>query len=379
MVAEITPTKLAPQTPSDRSVDQSRLINHPNAINTVAILSPVYNDWECFASLIEQIARCYPSSQNKFKIVVVDDGSIAPRPSFSIGAHTFANCIESIHVIRLALNLGHQRAIAVGLSYISKQMTVDAVVVMDSDGEDRPEEIQLLLSAALSHPRHIVFAQRGRRTEGRVFRLGYFAYKLLFKLLTGRTITFGNFSLLPSFAVHRLVYMSELWNNLPAAIMRSRLPLIGIPTKRGKRYYGRSKMNLINLILHGLSSLSVYTDMIFARVLLGAGIAGGLTLVGILVTVFVRLFTSMAIPGWATVVVGDLLILQMLIGGFLLAAMLMVLAGRSQRPIVPAIDAISYISETDHWPRQKLDPLADSPAKNRWPQLDPLASVAVRN
>jgi len=362
-------------------MDHSAPIGHPNALKTIAILCPVYNDWECLISLIKDISRCYSTSKYKFTIVVVDDGSIAPQPSMSIGLHTSANCVESIDIIRLALNLGHQRAIAVGLSYIAKQMTVDAVVIMDSDGEDRPEDIQLLLSAGLTHPRSIAFAQRGKRTEGFAFQLGYFAYKLLFMLLSGRSITFGNFSLLPLFAVRRLVYMPELWNNLPAAIMRSGLPLIGLPTSRGKRYSGQSKMNLISLILHGLSSLSVYTDLIFARILLSAGVAGGLTLLGIAVTMFVRFFTAMAIPGWATIVVGDLLILQVLIAGFLLAAMLMVLAGRSQRPIVPAIDAMSYISETDHWPRQKLDPLASTAAQTRRPQqiLDPLGRAAGQN
>jgi polyisoprenyl-phosphate glycosyltransferase len=119
-------------------------------------------------------------------------------------------------VLRLAMNLGHRRPIAAGLSRIAKKRDdIDAVVVMDSDGEDRPEDVMRLCAANEGHPDAVTFAGRASRTESYAFRGGYRIYKVLFRPLTGRSINFGNFSLLPMPVVRRLVFMPELWNNLP--------------------------------------------------------------------------------------------------------------------------------------------------------------------
>ena len=147
-------------------------------------------------------------------------------------------CIDSVEVMHLAVNLGHQRAIAVGLSLIAHRDDIGTVVVMDSDGEDRPEDIDTLLAAAAQHPDHVILAQRTQRSESVGFRTGYLAYKALFRLLTGRVIDFGNFCLLPMPVVRRLAHMPDLWNNLAAAIMRSRLRRIAVPTVRGLRHAG---------------------------------------------------------------------------------------------------------------------------------------------
>jgi hypothetical protein len=162
-------------------------------------------------------------------------------------------------------------------------------------------------------------------------------------LLTGRRISFGNFSLLPIAAVRRLVHMPELWNNLPAAIMRSRLHFMHVGTVRGERYAGRPRMSFAGLVIHGLSAMSVYTDLIFVRVLLAAGAVSVLAFSAICIVLAVRLGTSLAIPGWATTVFGDLVIILLQAMLMIVATSLMVLAGRSVRPIVPIADAQVFI------------------------------------
>lgn len=146
-------------------------------------------------------------------------------------------------------------------------------------------------------------------------------------------------------AVRRLVYMPELWNHLAASIMRSRLPYLAVPTARGVRFAGRSRMNLVGLIVHGLSALSVYTDMIFVRVLLAAGAIAGAAGLGIVAVAAIRFGTTLGIPGWATTVVGDLAIVLLLTLVVVIAATLTMLAGRSNRPIVPIADAPQFIAE----------------------------------
>lgn len=313
---------------------------------TIAIVTPVLDDWVSFAALVTEISDRFCGSGFAFHICAVDDASAAP---FDAAAIVLArgSCVASIEIVRLAANLGHQRAIAVGLCAIAEGGAADAVVVMDSDGQDRPADIAELLAASTRQPRHVVFAGRAKRSEACAFRLWYCLYKLLFYVLTGQAINFGNYCAMPMAAVRRLVHMPELWNNLAAAVMRSRLPYTSVPTTRGSRCAGQSRMNLVALMVHGLSALSVYTDKIFVRILLAAGLVAALAGSGIVAVTTIRIATDFALPGWATTVVGDLLIILLQTFVIVIAASLTVLAGRSNRPFVPIVDCLAFVAQRE--------------------------------
>jgi hypothetical protein len=320
-------------------------LRHPGArsgpaMRRVAIVTPVLDDWRAFAMLVRRVAACVARETDWIEIVAVDDGSV---DSFDPSTIPREPGIDAIRVVHLALNLGHQRAIAVGLVTLSSRKDLDGVIVMDCDGEDRPEDIAPLLAASRAAPGQAILAHRAKRSESLMFKAGYGAYKFFFRMLTGRGISFGNFSVLPIASVRRLVHMPELWNNLPAAIIRSRMPFAPVHTIRGTRFAGQSKMNFPGLVIHGLSAMSVYTDFIFVRVLLGAGIVSVLSFLAICLVLAVRLGTALAIPGWATTVFGDLVIILFQATLMIVATSLMVLAGRSARPIVPIADAPVYI------------------------------------
>jgi polyisoprenyl-phosphate glycosyltransferase len=310
---------------------------------SIAVVMPVLDDWASFAAVVADLARQFTRRELAIRLYAVDDGSLVPLAPATIDLPP-ASCVVSLDVIRLALNLGHQRAIAVGLCAVADSPDCDAVVVMDGDGEDRPRDIAALLAASGDDPGAIVLARRVKRSERWTFRLWYQLYRMLFYVLTGQAIRFGNFSLLPLSAVRRLVYMPELWNHLAAAIMRSRLPYLEVPTERGRRVAGRSRMNLVRLIVHGLSALSVHTDLIFARVLLAAAVVAVAAALGLVAVAAIRFGTSLAIPGWATVVSGDLLIVLVQTLVVVVAMTLTMLAGRSNRPIVPILDARQFIA-----------------------------------
>lgn len=313
-----------------------------HAKDRIAIVMPVLDDWISFSMVVVAIAQKFASTGRRFVVVAVDDGSTMRRGNDNTLLPP-DGCIEAIEVLQLAINLGHQRAIAVGLASVARRDDIATVVVMDSDGEDRPDDIAALLIAAAQHPEHVVLAQRTRRSEGIIFRIGYVIYKLSFRVLAGRTIDFGNFCLLPMSVVRRLVHMPDLWNNLPAAIMRSRLQRIAVPTVRGVRHAGLSHMNVPSLVLHGLSAMSVYADQIIVRVLLGTAVAAAITVLGALVVVVIRFGTSFGVPGWASTMIGDLFIVLMQTIVIAVATTLMVLGNRSQRPIVPFTDAPSFV------------------------------------
>ncbi|HTV44558.1 MAG TPA: glycosyltransferase [Stellaceae bacterium] len=309
----------------------------------IAIVMPVLDDWESFTALVHEISETFTGSDLDFHICAIDDGSTTPFDSATLDL-TPGSCVGSIAIIRLAANLGHQRAIAIGLCAIAETGDADRVLVMDSDGQDRPADIATLLSMSRRQPRHVVFAARAERAEPRMFRFWYGLYRLLFHGLTGQAINFGNFCAMPMAAVRRLVHMPELWNHLAASVMRSRLPYTSVPTARGRRTSGRSRMNLVALIAHGFSAMSVYTDQIFIRVLLAAGLVAGLAGLAIAAAVTIRVATHLAIPGWATTAIGDLLIMLLETLVVMVASSLTMLARRSLRPILPIADCRCFVA-----------------------------------
>lgn len=312
----------------------------------IAIVSPVFDDWTCLSFLLSDLSARFARSKTEFYVCVVDDGSTTPfdMALFSLPEE---GCIIEIEVLRLALNLGHQRAIAVGLCAVAERDDIDAVLVMDSDGEDSPDGVAALLASAAANPGQVVLARRDRRSESLTFRAWYALYKLLFHVLTGQVLNFGNFSLLPMAAVRRVVHMPELWNNLAATLIRSRLYCVPVGTIRGRRYDGRSRMGLVGLIIHGLSALSVHVDTIFVRVLLTAAAIGMAALLGIVAVAVIRLASDLAIPGWATTAAGELMIILLQTIVVIVAATLMMLANRSSRPIIPIVDARQFVSHRE--------------------------------
>lgn len=224
------------------------------------ILSPVFNDWKAFNYLIQEIDNSLARIHN-ISIMAINDGS---KNRFKINYK--CKHIDSIEVTNLTVNVGHQRAISVGLSSIvSDQYT--SVIVMDCDGEDKVSDIKNLIEMS-QKTNEIVVARRKSRSETTLFKVFYFFYKLIFRILTGRKINFGNFSILPSEYISSICNSSELWNNYPATLLKLKLPLKFLDVSRGKRYSGSSKMNLTSLIIHGLSAVSVFLEIIMIRTLL---------------------------------------------------------------------------------------------------------------
>jgi hypothetical protein len=312
----------------------------------IAIVTPVLDDWEAFQRLVATLSAVLADSGAAFELIAVDDGSNSAFPISHLALPP-AGAIHAVTLVRLALNLGHQRAIAVGLTEASSRPDTDAVVVMDSDGEDRPEDVPSLLAEHGGNPDAVIFAQRSRRSESRLFKFGLWAYKKLFWLLARQSVDFGNFSLIPMAAVRRLCHMPDLWNNLPATVMRSRLPYRLVSTRRGPRYAGQSKMNFVALVIHGMSALSVYSDVIFVRLLVMAGMVSAVSLVAIVLAAIIRFATDLATPGWATTVAGVFLILlfQMVLG--IVVASLALLGGRSRRPFVPKTDCAQFVAQRE--------------------------------
>jgi glycosyltransferase involved in cell wall biosynthesis len=252
-------------------------------------------------------------------------------------------CDFDFKVLHLISNQGHQRAIAIGLSYLVDNNNADLVVVMDSDGEDQPEHILNLIEKSKSSPDKIIFAQRNKRTESFAFKLFYLVYKFIFKFLTGHVITFGNYSLIPASKIKKLANVSEIWNNYPGGVIRSKLPFDSVPLNRGVRLAGKSKMNFTSLILHGMSAISVFLDFTTVRILIFASAMVSCSVIGAGVAIYFKFVLHQATPGWASNLVMGFFIV--FIQGFFIALFIlfMVLSSRRYTSFIPYFGYNKYI------------------------------------
>ncbi len=238
---------------------------------TAVILIPVYNDWEPAAEVLRQVDAQLDAKGRSYQVVLVNDGSQA-TPDESL-LKTGFKAIESVRVINLCRNLGHQRALATGLCWVVQNASCSAIVVMDGDGEDMPAHVPALLANFDSDTHGAVFAARTRRTESLVFQFFYHLYRLVHYVLTGVPVRIGNFSVISQRHAASLATSADLWNHYAAATVRSRIPIRTVPLPRGRRLSGQSRMRWASLVIHGLSAASVFGDVIGVR-LLTASISG---------------------------------------------------------------------------------------------------------
>ena len=301
---------------------------------------PVYNDWASVNVLLRNLDSINDFKNNLVRIVLVDDGSTE-----LLDVSSFITSSMTVEILHLTRNLGHQRAIAIGLAVISNKFECDAVVVMDGDGEDNPADIPALLQELPKHqPPAVIFAQRMRRTESLKFKLGYICFKVLHRLLTGRPCDVGNFSVIPAVWLKRLVCSSELWIHYAAAVSCSRLPIVKVPCNRGHRYAGQSHMRLTSLVVHGLSAISVFGETVGVRVCFALGAASGVTVLGLLTVLYLRFLTDLAVPGWATSATGLLLILLVNLLLLTMNSVLVILGARNNASFVPSRDWAVFVA-----------------------------------
>ena len=302
------------------------------------VLIPIFEDWAAAGLLLADLDRALGDRNLRAAVWLVDDGSMEPAPR-SLGARPY-QALESISVLALRRNLGHQRAIAIGLAAAHEQFRPTAVVVMDGDGEDAPDDVPRLVEALRANGGlSIVFAERRRRTESALFKAFYAAYRWGHRLLTGVAVRVGNFSIVPAAQLERIVVVSELWNHYSAAVFQAKLPHESIPTSRRRRLIGTSQMHFTDLVLHGMRALSVYSELIGVRLLVATVVMAGVLIASFLVVLGMSLSpATVAVTGLIA-----LLLCQTLAST--VAFVFLVLHGRSQPLFIPNRDYAHFVRD----------------------------------
>ena len=227
----------------------------------IIILIPVFNDWESFIRLINEINDNIKDYKNiNFECIVVNDASTINQPKL-----IKPDNIKSLQVLNMKKNRGHARCNAFGIRYILSNKDFNNLILMDGDGEDRPEEIKKLISEIIKNPGRSVVAKRVKRSEGLFFQLLYQIHKTITYIFTGRNINFGNYSCLIKQDVEKLYSDASLWSSYSGTVKKNLKNLSEISSVRGLRYFGPSQMSFLKLFIHSFSIIAVFKYQVFLR------------------------------------------------------------------------------------------------------------------
>ena len=227
----------------------------------IKILIPVYNDWQSVFKLLDEIDHNISEIDHEISVTIVNDASNHDRDNEN---RNYQN-IHSVKVLNMRINQGHARCIATGLKYIYEKEDFDFIIPMDGDGEDRPEEIKEFLNKVNESNGRAIIGQRVKRSEGLIFKICYQIHKLITLTFTGKSIKFGNFTCLPKMVVEKMINEKSTWNSFSGSLTKLEKNLLPIPSIRGPRYFGPSKMSFFNLLKHSLSIISVFKKTVLIR------------------------------------------------------------------------------------------------------------------
>ena len=222
-------------------------------MKTYKILIPVFNDWESLFSLLNNIHILKINNIAHIKVLIVDDCSTE-----ILNKKIEFDSFKNIEIIKNSKNIGHGKSIAHGINYISKKNDFDYLIVMDGDGEDRPEEVKELILKSIDLPSLTITANRIKRSESAFFKLSYHLHKILTLVLTGYSIKFGNFMCIPRQDLNLIVSNKNLSVSFSGTIAKFIKNKTFIPSIRGIRYYGPTKMSFLKLIRHSLLIMSTF-------------------------------------------------------------------------------------------------------------------------
>lgn len=212
--------------------------------NSLSVVVPIYNDREVITELLRRLTTVVEELVQNYEIILVDDGS---RDDSWTVMNEERKRYAHVRIARLSRNFGQQNAIAAGLSLTTKEL----IVLMDSDLQDRPEDIPVLIDALLADKEAtMAIAQWEERKDSR-FKI---AVSRLFQHVSNRITDIHTMPRLGIFRVMKKSVVDEL-RNFPerTATAVSLLYFIGhkyvaVPLKRDARFAGKSGYNLRKML-----------------------------------------------------------------------------------------------------------------------------------
>jgi polyisoprenyl-phosphate glycosyltransferase len=281
------------------------------------IITPCFNEERSIIPFLKQLDEVVGGIPEPFLVVVVDDGS-QDKTLELISRFRFSAPMMQLRVLKLRFNVGHQMAIYQGLRYVSSLETRN-VIVMDSDGEDDPAAIPLVLKL---QDYAIAEIKRGKRSEKLSFKISYRVYKLIFWIVTGKNMDYGNYCMINRSIVDRIAFTGFI--HLPAYLLKQKDPHTYITFDRGKRIQGESKLGTKGLLMHAFKSLIEFGEDLLLLFLKLFAVICVLLVPVFLDLLYQKFIAKTAILGWFSTLAMQLLLLAgMCLGFFILGILLL--------------------------------------------------------
>jgi glycosyltransferase involved in cell wall biosynthesis len=284
---------------------ETQQVTETKTVNPVySIVAPVFNEEETLPHFYQRVVSVMEQLGEPFEIVLVNDGSTDGSYAVMKQLHQQDPRVRAVDFSR---NFGHQIAISAGLEYARG----DAVVIIDSDLQDPPEVIPQL-AACWKKGVEVVYAQRSKRPGETRFKLLTAAmfYRLIERITSIKIPRdTGDFRLLDRRVVKSLVAMREQHR-----FMRGLSAWVGfrqeaVLYERHERFAGTTKYPLRKMIRFSLDAVTSFSHVPLQLATSFGFILAGISLIGIIIAVILRLFTG-AIVGQAST-----LILVLFLGG----------------------------------------------------------------
>ena len=312
----------------------------------ISFVFPVYNEAESLNALLQTMVDLRKEISDDVEMVFVNDGSTDETHSI---LQKYATEHPYIKVITFSRNFGHQIALTAGLDYAKG----DAVIVMDADLQD-PPEVALELISKWKEGFEVVYAKRRTRQDGRMKQwTAWLYYRLLGSLTTIEIPSdVGDFRLLDRKVVDVLRQFRETNRFLRGLTSYIGFKQASVLFDRHERVAGTTKYpwrKMLKLAWDGITSFSI----IPLRVSTYFGFAvAGLSFIGILYAVFMRLFfPQITVPGWTLMIIAIFFIggVQMLMLGVIGEYIGRIYSEVRRRPLYIVSEEIN----TRHEPNQK--------------------------
>ncbi len=263
----------------------------------ISVVLPVFNETTILRELTRQIVSVMDGDRLDFEIVYVNDGSSdGSRENLdALGAED-----ERIVVVHLSRNFGHQPAVQAGL----EQAKGDVIIVMDSDLQDDPKAIPRFLDQ-WENGSDVVYAQRFNRKENAARRFLFFSFYRVLNSIADSPIPAdaGNFGLMDRKVVDALLQLPERDRFFPGLRSWAGFRQTGIPVERAARHDDHPRVSLMGLFRLAKTAIFSFSGFPLKFFYLVAAISAGVCAASVGFVLWHKIFTGLAIPGWASTII----------------------------------------------------------------------------
>lgn len=263
----------------------------------LSLIIPIYCEEQVLPELLSRTTTVLDGFEFPYELLFVDDGS--DDGSLKILAQA-ARDNPQIRVVKLSRNFGLQQAVSAGLEHARGEV----IALMDGDLQDPPELLEQMLER-LKEGHDVVYMIKRSRKESLLRKAGFRLFYWIFRKLSRTPLppTAGLFSMMSRRAVRAILECPERNRFIPGLRTWIGYSQTGIDFDREARQAGQPSQTLGRLVRLAFDALYSFTDVPLKLAFFLGLSASMLSFAAIVIVSSLRIFTDLAISGWASTLV----------------------------------------------------------------------------